>query len=121
MLELTEQEMLLSDRRDALRQKARVGSVLVEHPVTGTVEAMMLDTSRRGMRLLMPKCVPCGEEIIVHPPSGTDLLRLRAQIIRQRVVKQGDEQWFECGIQVSDSAEWRRHKWFLALRDPAAA
>lgn len=104
------------DKRLALRQKSWAPFLMVEHPTFGLTAARVGDISREGLRLEMPVAIPCGEEIIIHPPADTELLRLRANIVRQKVVFVGEEPWYECGIQVGDTAAWRKHKWFLALR-----
>ena len=65
------------DRRFALRQRCRVDSLEVEHAVAGIVTAKVLDISREGFRLLMPLSVPCGDGIVIHPPIGFDLLKIR--------------------------------------------
>jgi hypothetical protein len=110
-----EQAIEMDDRRYALRQKSKVETFLVEHAKLGCHEVRVLDISRNGLRLLMPLCIPCGDEIIIHPPKGTELMKLRANIVRQRLMLQGEERWFECGMQIADTAEWRKHKWFLTL------
>src|SRR5262245_14113435 len=121
MLDFKDNSMEIEDRRDALRQLSKVELVTVEHATLGTLKARVLDISRHGLRMLMPVCIPCGDEIVVHPPQDTELLKLRANIVRQHLVMQEGERWFECGIKVSDAAEWRKHKWFLTLRDAKAA
>ena len=107
---------LLDERRDALRQTSKVSTLMVEHKTLGMIEAKVLDISRRGLRLLMPRVVPCGDEITIHSPKGMDLFTLHATIVRQSMIMKGTETWFECGIKVSDSATWR-HVWFLTLRN----
>jgi len=106
---------LMDDRRDALRQHSKVETLTIEHETVGLVEAKVLDISRRGLRLLLPRVIPCGDEITLHSPPGMDLFMLRATIVRQTLVTRGDTVWFECGVKVSDTATWR-HIWFLTLR-----
>ena len=106
----------LADRRLALRQNCRVDFLVVEHPTAGIVRTTVLDISRQGFRLLMPVSVPCGDGIIIHPPEGSGLLKIRAAIVRQRMVTRDHRTMVDCGVEVADTAEWRKHAWFLALR-----
>lgn len=110
---------LLDDRRNALRQKCRAKTLLVEHPQLGTFECPCIDISRKGLKLRMPVCVPCGSEVLIHPPKDTELRVGRARIVRQHVVDDASGTWFECGIQFTEHAELRRHTWFLTLRNSA--
>ena len=103
------------DRRLALRQRCRTETLAVEH-ASEIVMARVLDISRQGFRLLMPVCVPCGDEIVIHPPDGFDLLKIRATIVRQSLAMNNQVRWFDCGVEVADTAAWRKHSWFLALR-----
>ena len=104
------------DRRMALRQRCRVATLVVEHENAGIVTARVLDISRQGFRLQMPLSVPCGDGIVIHPPSGFNLLKIRATIVRQSIVTRDSVRFFECGVEVADTAAWRKHSWFLALR-----
>src|ERR1051325_2042590 len=98
-------ETLNDDRRIALRQPCQVEILTIEHEELGKHACVVMDISRKGFRLRMPLCIPCGSEITVHPPDGTDLRPGRARIMRQQVVDQGGKCWFECGIQFTDSAD----------------
>ena len=109
----------IDDRRDALRQKCRVYSLMVEHPSTGIVECICMDISRKGLKLRMPVCIPCGSEITVHPPEAMGLRVSKARIMRQQLVDGGSTTWYECGIQFTEQAELRRNTWFLTLRTPS--
>jgi hypothetical protein len=108
---------LLDDRRNALRQKCRAKTLIVEHPQMGMFECPCLDISRKGLKLRMPVCVPCGSEVLIHPPEGTELRIGRARIMRQQVVDEDNATWFECGIRFTEQAELHRHTWFLTLRN----
>ena len=112
----TEEISELADRRYALRQKCRAETLVVEHAGMGTMTAVVLDISREGFRLFLPKSVPCGDEVIIHPPADTDLLKIRATIVRQCLVMHDEMRMIECGVKVADTAIWRKHTWFLALR-----
>ena len=103
------------DRRTALRQRCRVDALVVEHPTAGIVTARVLDISRQGFRLLMPYSVPCGDGIVIHPPAGFDLMKIRATIVRQCLSTHDRVTFVECGVEVADTAAWRKHNWFLAL------
>lgn len=109
-----------ADRRSALRQGCRVQSLQVEHPSTGIFTATVLDISREGFRLLLPISVGCGDEILIYPPAGTQLLKIRATVVRQNLHVPEGEKLVECGAQVADTAAWRKHSWFLALRTGSA-
>jgi len=104
------------DRRLALRQRCRVATLVVEHASVGIFTATVLDISRQGFRLLMPVSVPCGDEILIHPPAGSDLLKIRATIVRQYIMTYESSKMIACGVEVADTAAWRRHNWFLTLR-----
>ncbi len=106
----------LGDRRYALRQKCRVETLMIEHACAGLMTAIVLDISREGFRFLLPDSIPCGDEIILHPPPGSDLLKIRATVVRQSISAHDDRRMIECGAQVADTAAWRKHNWFLALR-----
>ncbi len=110
-------EPLLDDRRDALRQKCKAKSLIIESSSGQLIECPVADISRKGLRLMMPVCLPCGSEILIHPPQGVELRVGRARIRRQQVVERNGETWFECGVQFTEQAELRRHTWFLAMRN----
>ena len=110
------QEIRHDDRRAALRQTSRVESLIVEHATAGTMIATVLDLSREGFRLLLPTSIPCGDELLLHPPVGMDLLKIRGTVIRQCVAVRDGVKKIECGVEVADTAAWRKHSWFLALR-----
>jgi hypothetical protein len=112
----TEELADYADRRSALRQGCRVETLVAEHESAGLMTAVVLDLSRQGFRLVLPVQVHCGDEIILHPPSGYDLLKIRATIVRQSVSVEADRKVIECGAEVADTAAWRKHSWFLALR-----
>ena len=109
-------EPLADDRRDALRQKCRAKTLVIEHPYLGRFECACVDISRKGLKLRMPVCIPCGSEILIHPPEGMELRVGKARIVRQQLVEVHGATWFECGIQFTEQAELRRHTWFLTLR-----
>ncbi len=113
---MSDNRPLENDRRDALRQRSIVETLIVEHPEIGTCVCTVTDLSRKGMRLRMPICIPCCSEILLHPPKGMDLRITRAEIVRQNIVRKNGDVWYECGIQFTESAELRRHSWFLSLR-----
>src|SRR5438552_17446325 len=106
----------IAERRLALRQKCRVETLEIQHETEGTMTATVLDLSRDGFRLLLPRTVPCGDEIIIHPPAGAGLLKIRATIVWQTLATHNDERVFVCGAEVGETADWRKHTWFLALR-----
>ena len=112
----TEMAARYSDRRSALRQTSRVENLIIEHATIGPVSAIVLDLSREGFRLLLPTSVPCGDEIIIHPPAGMDLLKIRGYVVRQSLTFRDGVKMIECGVEVADTAAWRKHNWFLALR-----
>ena len=112
-------EIIKEDRRDALRQESRVINLIAEHEERGRFMCEVTDVSRRGMRLRMPVCLPCGSEITIHPPYNESLKPSQAKIIRQQVVQDGDAVWYECGVRYTDAAELRRHTWFITLRRAA--
>ncbi len=111
-----QQEALADDRRDALRQKCKAKTLRVEHPQLGSFECPCVDISRKGLKLRMPICIPCGSEILIYPPPDADLRVGKARIVRQHLVEDQNTTWFECGIQFTEQAELRRHTWFLTLR-----
>lgn len=114
------QEEMRDDRRDALRQSCLIDTLLVEHPTMGQIVCQVMDISRRGLRLRMAINIPCGSDVILHPPKGVELSRSRARIMRQQVVDAPDgTTFFECGLRFTEEAELRRHKWFLTLRKAA--
>jgi len=104
------------DRRSALRQSCRIDKLTIEHTSTGTMTAIVQDLSREGFRLLIPAAVPCGDEIILYPPSGFELLKIRGTIVRQSIATHEGKRMIECGVEVADTAAWRKHIWFLTLR-----
>lgn len=110
----------LDDRRSALRQSSRVETLQVEHATAGVFTANLLDISREGFRLLLPVSVPCGDELLLHPPVGTDLLKIRTTVVRQCLSTHGDTKMIECGAEVADTAAWRKHVWYLKLRSGSA-
>ena len=112
------EELLLDDKRDALRQPCVVSKVTIEYQQM-RYECMVMDISRTGMRLRMPICLPCGSNIMILPPTGFELRISQARIVRQCVVDDRDTTYFECGVHFTESAELRRHTWFLALRRAA--
>ena len=105
-----------ADRRSALRQDSRIPNLSVVHAAIGNMTAIVLDISREGFRLLLPAAVPCGDEILILPPEGTDLLKIRATVVRQSIVEHDHQSMFDCGAEVADTAAWRKHAWFLTLR-----
>ena len=107
------------DRRNALRQKCRVDMLIIEHAEIGRVGCLVMDISRKGFRLRMPVCIPCGSVVQVHPPHGETLRVSEARIVRQQYVENNGKTWFECGVQFTEEAELRRHTWFLTLRNAA--
>ncbi len=107
---------LEDDRRDALRQNCVAKTLRVEHPQMGSFECPCVDISRKGLKLRMPICMPCGSEILIYPPPATELRVGRARIVRQHLVEEPGMTWYECGIQFTEQAELRRHTWFLTLR-----
>ena len=109
------------DRRDALRQKCIAKTLHVEHAQMGCFECPCVDISRKGLKLRMPVCMPCGSEVLIHPPAETSLRVGRARIVRQHLVEEAGQTWFECGIQFTEQAELRRHTWFLTLRNGYSA
>jgi hypothetical protein len=113
---MSDSEISMDDRRNALRQRSVVDTLLVEHAELGTCVCKVMDLSRKGMRLRMPVCIPCGSEILIYPPKGTDLRISKAEIVRQYIVRKDGNEYFECGVQFTESAELRRHTWFLSLR-----
>ena len=104
------------DRRSALRQNCRIDSLTLEHASAGTMTALVRDLSREGFRLLLPVPVPCGDEIILYPPSGFELLKIHGTIVRQSITTYAGKRMIECGVEVADTAAWRKHIWFLTLR-----
>ncbi len=114
-----DKEMLLDDRRDALRQPTPALPLTVEHQELGNHEGCIVDVSRRGLRFRSRFCFPCGGRILLYPPTGTDLRPVRARIMRVQVIEERDGTYFECGVQYTDEAEIRRHTWFLSLRAAA--
>ncbi len=104
------------DRRAALRQDCRIDTLIVEHSSAGTMTAIVKDLSREGFRLLIPAPIPCGDEIILYPPSGFELLKIRGSIVRQSIAMHDGKRMIECGVEVADTAAWRKHIWFLTLR-----
>ena len=115
----TERPSQIAERRSALRQKCRVKSLVVEHAVAGLISATVLDLSREGFRLLLPASLPCGDEVLVHPPTGAGLLKIRGTIVRQSIAVHDGVRMIECGVEVGDTAAWRKHGWFIALRAPS--
>lgn len=113
------EEIILEDRRLALRQPCRVETLVVEHEERGRFECRVVDISRKGIRLLMPVSLPCGSVIRIYPPQGMELRICLARIIRQQVVTTEEGDWFECGVAFTERAELRRHSWFLTLRQAA--
>ncbi len=111
-----ELDITVDDRRDALRQRSTVDTLWVESHGQGMHLCSVLDISRKGMRIRMPICLPCGAEMLIHPPIDAALRPARARIVRQHVVEIDGETWIECGIQFTEEAELRRHTWFLTLR-----
>jgi len=113
---VTEEISRFADRRSALRQNCRVQYLTLDHSTAGKLTAIVLDLSREGFRLVLPVAIPCGEEVVIHPPEGMDLLKIRATIVRQSIVMFDGKRSFECGVEVADTAAWRKHTWFLTLR-----
>jgi hypothetical protein len=105
-----------ADRRSALRQNCRIDTLIVEHASAGSHTAIVQDLSREGFRLLLPVSLPCGDEVLLHPPAGYELLKIRGSIVRQRIAVHEGRRMIECGVEVADTAAWRKHVWFLTLR-----
>lgn len=105
-----------AERRAALRQRCRVETLSVEHDDAGIMTAIVLDLSRDGFRLLLPRPVPCGDEIVLHPPEGAGLLKIRATVVWESLAMHNDVRMIACGAEVGETADWRKHNWFLALR-----
>lgn len=109
----------LDDRRDNLRQSSRMHQVVLEHAEAGLILCTIEDVSRGGLRVRLHTSLPCGAEVLVHPPEGTSLKPEPARIVRQQLIDCGAEEIFECGIHFTDEAAQARHTWFLTLRKAA--
>ena len=106
------------ERRTALRQPTLPMAVEINHSQLGEMTAVMIDISRRGVRLRTGTSFPCGSEISVRPPSKFNLPTLRGRIVRITVHQIHGEEMFDMGIQFP-VAEEVRHQWFIKLRDAA--
>ena len=107
------------DRRCALRQPTVQITIFVDHAGYGTHRVDLVDISRSGARFQTATYLPCGGEILMHPPVDAPLLSSRARIIRERIILTAQGERYEYGVQFTDGAELRRHTWFLALREAA--
>jgi hypothetical protein len=107
------------DRRVNLRQVIRGTAVTIETTSGDSFIAELVDVSRSGIRFLLSKDILCGSEIIVRPPSSSELRPIRARIMRQRIIDTPYGTVLECGAKYSDEAELRRHTWWIAMRKAA--
>lgn len=108
-----------AERRHVLRQKCRVKTLTIEHLTEGLLKAIVLDLSKDGFRLLLPRSIPSGDLVVIHPPDppeGAALEKICATIVWQAARMHNNVRMIECGVRVESVEDWRRHTWFLALR-----
>ncbi|HSV74789.1 MAG TPA: PilZ domain-containing protein [Chthonomonadales bacterium] len=108
----------IDDRRDALREAARPRAVMVDAGQE-VHAATIIDVSRLGLRLRLRVCLPTDTEVIIDPPSHTELAPIRGVVVRQSILPESDDCLYEYGVQFADVQESQRHRWFLLLRQAA--
>ncbi len=104
------------DRRSALRLPAKAQPIGIEHSECGKHMGILQDISRRGLRFRAEVCLPCGSYVLLYAPNDSELPPIRARIMRQQLIEGAEQALFEYGVQFTETAEIRRHPWFLRLR-----
>lgn len=106
------------DRRAALREPSRPRAVMLDAGDV-THAATIVDVSRLGLRLRSRVCLPTRTEIVIDPPSHTELAPIRGFIVRQFIQPETEDCLYEYGVQFADVDDDQRHRWFLLLRQAA--
>ncbi len=109
----TEQTFQWKDQRKGLRQMPRRTPLLIEHPNHDKIEVIMVDLSRKGMRLRSTQNLHCGDTMTVLPPEGVDLAPLAIRIVRVQITGNMESPVFEYGVHLTEPSREAGHAWFL--------